>query len=39
VEGARITSLQPGQPNFGYVNQTVSYVPPRTYGIELQFRH
>ena len=26
-------------PNTGFVNQTVSYVLPRTYGVELQFRY
>jgi len=25
-------------PNTGFVNQTVSYIPPRTYGVELQRR-
>lgn len=39
VTAGRITSLTANQPNFGFVNQTVSYVPPRTYGIELQFRY
>ncbi|MDZ4370622.1 MAG: TonB-dependent receptor [Phenylobacterium sp.] len=38
VSGTRIPSLQPGQPNYGYVNQTVSYVLPRTYGVEFQYR-
>ncbi len=32
--GTRITT----GPNTGFVNQTVSYVLPRTYGIELQYR-
>lgn len=39
ANGGRITSLTATQPNFGFVNQTISYVPPRTYGIELQFRY
>jgi len=39
VTADRINSLQPGQPNYGFVNQTVSYVLPRTYGVELQFRY
>jgi iron complex outermembrane receptor protein len=25
-------------PNTGFVNQTISYVLPRTYGVELQYR-
>lgn len=34
ISGSRINT----GPNTGYVNQTVSYVPPRTYGVELQYR-
>jgi iron complex outermembrane receptor protein len=34
ADGTRITT----GPNTGYVNRTVSYVPPRTYGVELQYR-
>jgi len=25
-------------PNYGFINRDISYVPPRTYGIELQYR-
>lgn len=39
VSGSRINSITATQPNFGFVNQTVSYVLPRTYGIELQYRY
>lgn len=39
VSGTRVPSLLPGQPNYGYVNRTISYVLPRTYGVELQFRY
>ena len=39
VSGTRISSFTATQPNFGFVNQTISYVPPRTYGIELQYRY
>lgn len=39
VSGTRNPSLTATQPNFGFVNQTISYVPPRTYGIELQYRY
>lgn len=35
--GVTSTRINTG-PNTGYVNQTVSYIPPRTYGIELQRR-
>lgn len=35
VSGTRITT----GPNVGKVNQTISYVLPRTYGLELQFRY
>jgi len=35
--GVSATRLNTG-PNTGFVNQTVSYVPPRTYGFELQRR-
>ena len=35
ISGSRITT----GPNIGFVNQTVSYVLPRTYGIELQVRY
>ncbi|MBU1376419.1 MAG: TonB-dependent receptor [Alphaproteobacteria bacterium] len=38
TNGTRIPSFLPGQPNYGFVNQTYSYVPPRTYGVELQYR-
>jgi iron complex outermembrane recepter protein len=34
ISGSRLNT----GPNLGYVNQTISYVPPRTYGIELQYR-
>ena len=35
ISGTRINT----GPNTGFVNQTVSYVLPRTYGVELQFRY
>lgn len=42
VSGARIANTAVGNninnPLFNTVNQTVSYVPPRTYGVELQYR-
>ena len=38
ISGGRISSLTVVQPNWGFVNQTVSYVPPRSYGVELQYR-
>ncbi|WP_309087198.1 TonB-dependent receptor domain-containing protein [Phenylobacterium sp.] len=34
ADGSRITT----GPNTGFVNRTISYVPPRTYGVELQYR-
>jgi iron complex outermembrane receptor protein len=34
ADGSRITT----GPNTGYINRTISYVPPRTYGVELQYR-
>jgi iron complex outermembrane receptor protein len=34
ADGSRLTT----GPNVGYVNRTISYVPPRTYGVELQYR-
>jgi len=34
VSGTRLTT----GPNTGFVNETVSYVLPRTYGVELQYR-
>ena len=39
VSGNRISSLTASQPNAGFVTQTVSYVLPRTYGVEIQFRY
>ncbi len=38
ISGARINSLTAVQPNWGFINQTVSYVPPRNYSLELQYR-
>jgi iron complex outermembrane recepter protein len=34
VNGTRITT----GPNIGFVNRTISYVPPRTYTVEVQYR-
>ena len=34
VSGDRVTT----GPNTGFVNQTVSYVLPRTYGVELHYK-
>ena len=40
ISGTRIsnTSAPPGSPLFNLVNQTVSYIAPRTYGVEFQYR-
>jgi iron complex outermembrane receptor protein len=40
VSGARVsnTAAPPNTPLFGRVNETVSYILPRTYGVELQYR-
>ena len=38
ISGTRVNSLSVVQPNWGFINQTVSYVPPRSYGVELQYR-
>ena len=38
TNGTRINSLTVAQPNWGFINQTVSYVPPRNYSLELQYR-
>ena len=37
ISGGRVSTGLPG--TIGFVNQTVSYVPPRSYGIELQMRY
>ncbi|MCR5877892.1 TonB-dependent receptor [Phenylobacterium sp. J367] len=37
VSGADGSRINTG-PNTGYVNRTISYVPPRTYGVEVQYR-
>ncbi|WP_334161776.1 TonB-dependent receptor [Phenylobacterium sp.] len=34
ADGTRITT----GPNTGFINRTISYVPPRTYGVEVQYR-
>jgi iron complex outermembrane recepter protein len=40
ISGARIsnTAAPPNTPLFGLVNQTVSYILPRTYSLEVQYR-
>jgi iron complex outermembrane recepter protein len=35
VSGSRVNAVGP---NEGFVNQTISYIPPRLYGVELQYR-
>ena len=37
VAGADGSRINTG-PNTGFINRTISYVPPRTYGVELQYR-
>lgn len=37
VSGADGSRVNTG-PNTGFVNRTISYVPPRTYGVEVQYR-
>lgn len=38
LSGIDGTRLNTAGPNEGFINQTLSYVPPRTYGMELQYR-
>ena len=40
TSGARLSNAAapPGSPFFNRINQTVSYIAPRTYGVELQYR-
>lgn len=37
VTGADGSRVNTG-PNTGFINRTISYVPPRTYGVEVQYR-
>lgn len=37
VAGADGSRINTG-PNTGFINRTISYVPPRTYGVEFQYR-
>ena len=38
ADGTRPTTGPNSNPNNLFVNRTISYVPPRTYGVELQYR-
>ncbi len=38
ADGSRPTTGPNSDPNNLFVNRTISYVPPRTYGVELQYR-
>jgi iron complex outermembrane receptor protein len=36
VSGSRLTNAGP---NFNFINENLSYIPPRTYGFEIQYRY
>jgi iron complex outermembrane receptor protein len=35
MSGTRITNIGP---NTGQIDQSISYIPPRQYGVEVQYR-